>query len=119
MKMSIESGVLGGIIAKVGLAKFLTLGVALLGAAVMAVFRPPQSRKEMAMQAAVALGSSLMFGDLFVSLAHHWLDTPIEDLVVPINGLVGALSWGAFGGLAHYRDKLSNRPIDESIKDVA
>jgi hypothetical protein len=33
-----------------------------MGAAMMAVFRPPKSRKELFLQGAVALGTSLMFG---------------------------------------------------------
>jgi len=50
-------------VAKFGFVKILTLGAAALGAGLMAVFRPPKTRKEMFAQSVVALGSSLLFGN--------------------------------------------------------
>lgn len=114
--MPVESGALGALVAKFGWLKLLTLGAALLGALLMAVFRPPKSRKEMFLQGAVALGASLLFGDTVVQYADYMLDfidlkvAPYVDYIqftVATHGLVGALSWGIFGGIAHYRDKVA------------
>ncbi len=117
--MSLESGALGAIVAKIGWLKVLSLGSALVGAVIMAVFRPPQSRKEMALQAAVALGTSFLFGDLAFQLVDGWLHVG-QAGYVPVHGLLGAMSWGIFGGLAHYRDRLSTEPtqVIKDIKDV-
>lgn len=117
--MSLESGALGAIVAKIGWLKVLSLGSALVGAVIMAVFRPPKSRKEMALQAAVALGTSFLFGDFAFSLVDSWLHVG-QSAYVPVHGLIGALSWGIFGGLAHYRDRLSTDPtqVVRDIKDV-
>jgi hypothetical protein len=125
INMAVESGSALGLaaITKFGWIKLLTLGAALLGASIMAVFRPPKSRKELFTQGAVALGCSLLFGSTIASIGLHYLPielTSLEDLLsynVAINGLVGALSWGAFGGLAHFRDKVQNDPA-QAIKDV-
>lgn len=115
--MPFESGVLSTIIAKIGWAKVATLGTALVGAGIMAAFRPPKSRKEMALQALVALGSSFLFGDVCVAIANSWMALG-NEWDMPINGLVGALSWGIFGGIAHYRDHLSEQSIVESVHEV-
>jgi hypothetical protein len=118
MKMSIESGALVGLFAKFGTAKVLTLGAALIGAAIMIAFRPPKSRKEMFVQAAVALGASLLFGSTATGLAASWTGLSIETVMPAVHGLIGALSWGAFGGLAGWRDdKLAKDPI-QAIKDI-
>lgn len=111
--MSIESGVGIALLIKTKVLAFLP---ALLGAALMAVFRPPKTRKEMFWQGAVALGSSFLFGPLAVSIASQWLPAG-DDLRVAVYGLMGALSWGAFGGLAHMRDKVAKDPI-AAIKEV-
>lgn len=118
--MSIESGVFGSLVAKFGLAKVIGLGAAGLGAAIMCMFRPPQSRKEVFYQGATALGGSILFGSFLVSLASSYFGLPAEDLIVPIHGLVGAMSWGAFGGLAVLRDKTGKDPVGtaKEIKDV-
>lgn len=120
MKMSIESGALGALIAKFGAVKILALGSALIGAAIMVVFRPPKTRKEMFLQGAVALGGSMLFGGVAVALLDTWLQLGADVLIVPVHGLIGAMSWGVFGGLAHIRDKTSSDPIGvaKEIKDV-
>lgn len=126
---TIESGVLGALAAKYGWLKLLTLSAALLGAALMAAFRPPRTRKEMFLQAAVALGCSFLFGDTLTHFADSWLDfidyttAPWDQwmqFAITVHGLVGALSWGAFGGLAHMRDKVAKDPLDavKQIKDA-
>ena len=113
MSMSIETGAGIALFIKAKLLAFLP---ALVGAAIMAVFRPPKTRKEMLMQGAVALGCSYLFGNTAFTLVDAWLSVGPEgkDAVL---GLVGALSWGAFGGLAHFRDKVSKDPM-QAIKDV-
>lgn len=129
MSMSIESGIFAGIAAKYGWVKLFTLGAALGGALLMAAFRPPKTRKEMFLQAAVALGCSILLGDTVVKGLDHffdfidlntasWLD--FLQFYVSVHGVVGALSWGIFGGLAHLRDKVGTDPIGaaKEIKDV-
>ncbi len=115
---ALESGSAWGLaaISNFGWIKFASLGAALIGAGMMAIFRPPQSRKEMFQQGAVALGCSLLFGDTAVAWAVSAF--PSIPLTSPaIYGLIGAMSWGAFGGLAHLRDKVAKDPV-ETIKDV-
>lgn len=127
--MSIESGVFAGILAKYGWVKLFTLGAAVGGAVLMAAFRPPKTRKEMFLQAAVALGCSFMFGDTLASLLDYFFNfidlntAPFWDFLqfyVAVHGIVGALSWGIFGGLAVLRDKAGADPIGaaKEIKDV-
>lgn len=120
MSMSLESGAIGALIAKLGWLKVLSLGAALIGASIMVAFRPPKTRKELFVQAAVALGGSLLFGNFFVAIADSYLHLGKEDLIAPIHGLIGAMSWGVFGGLAHLRDKTSKDPLGtvKEIKDV-
>ena len=129
MSMSLESGVVGAIIAKYGWLKLFTLSAALGGAALMAIFRPPKTRKEMFLQAAVALGCSILFGDTVVKWLDHFFDfidlntaswIDFLQFYVAVHGIVGALSWGVFGGMAHLRDKVGVDPIGtaKEIKDV-
>lgn len=113
---TLESGI-AAVITKFGWLKLATLGAALAGAAIMAAFRPPISRKELFLQAIVALTGSFMFGPLFIALVDSWLHVGQDVLIAPVHGLIGAMSWGAFGGLAHYRDKLSKDPKG-AIQDV-
>lgn len=123
--MAVESGSAIGlsVIAKYGWVKFFSLGAAILGAGMMAIFRPPKSRKELFTQGAVALGCSILFGSTIASVILHYIPltlSTMEELVsyhVSVNGLVGALSWGIFGGLAHFRDKVESNP-EQAIKDV-
>lgn len=126
MPMSLESGAIGALIAKYGALKLLTVGAALIGAGMMAIFRPPKTKKEMFYQGAVALGCSLMFGDVAASMIDYWFDfvnmttSPREDVikfVVAVHGLVGAMSWGIFGGMAFLRDKFGSDPI-QTVKDI-
>lgn len=111
--MSIESGAGVALLIK---AKVLSFLPALVGAALMAIFRPPKTRKEMLAQAAVALGCSFLFGNAAFNLVDGWLHIG-PDGKDAVLGLVGALSWGAFGGLAHFRDKVAKDPL-QAIKDA-
>lgn len=88
-----------------------TAGVALLGAAVMAAFDPPKSKKELFQHAAVAGSGSFIFGPAAHSTASHFLSTWTAgvDLTMPSYFLVGALSWGAMGALAKFRKLVSER----------
>ena len=109
-----------------GWLKLLSLGAAGMGALLMAIFRPPKTRKEMLYQGAVALGTSLLFGNFIANnLAHVWgfidlaLATPQEyaEYQAAIHGIIGATSWGIFGGLAQLRDRLFVDPVG-TVKDV-
>lgn len=111
--MSIESGAGFALIAKYGWLKLATLGAALGGAVLMAVFRPPKNRKEMLLHALVALGSSFLFGDFAYQNINKWFEMDY----VAVHGLVGAMSWGVFGGLATFRDKFAADPV-QAVKDV-
>jgi|SRR5215213_5605884 len=120
------SGALGFAIYKFGSLKLLGFGAALLGAGLMAIFRPPKTRKELFMQGAVALGSSLLFGGTLVNAFAHftgWINlatAPTEDVaqfIAMVYGLIGAFSWGVFGGLAVLRDKFGSDPI-QTIADI-
>jgi hypothetical protein len=121
-----ESGVAAALIAKFGWLKAFTLGSALAGAALMAVFRPPLNRKEMFLQATVALGCSFLFGDTLTNFLDNWFEfidfqtsswEKWMQFSITVHAFVGALSWGFFGGMAHLRDKFSKDPV-QTVKDV-
>jgi hypothetical protein len=125
---AIETGSAWGIAAltKFGWLKLFSLSGALAGAGMMALFRPPKTRKELFIQGAVALTASLLFGNVVTDLADFWLDfidlntAPLQRVIeftVTVHGLVGAMSWGIFGGIAQFRDKLANDPL-AAIKEV-
>lgn len=122
---SVEGGLLA-LVGKYGWLKLLTVGAALAGAVMMAVFRPPKTKKEMFYQGAVALGCSLLFGDTVCQMLDYWFDfinltsSPREQViqfVVAVHGLVGAMSWGLFGGIAVLRDKFGSDPV-QVVKDI-
>lgn len=123
--MSAETGA-GLLFAKFGVVKVLSFGAALIGAGIMAIFRPPKTRKELFMQGAVALGSSLLFGGTAVNVLAHmtgWIDlatAQMADIIqfnATVHGLIGAMSWGIFGGLSVLRDKFGSDPI-QAVKDI-
>lgn len=127
--MSIESTAIGALIAKLGWLKLFTLGAALAGAGLMAIFRPPRTKKEMFLQGCVALGCSFLFGDTITNLLDGWFDfidattSPLDkwlQFAIAVHGLVGALSWGIFGGIAYVRDRVGTNPVEaaKEIKDV-
>lgn len=98
--MSAESAVGAGILYKLGLA----VGFGLIGAAIMAAFDPPKTRREMFTQAAVAAVGSFVFGELtHLAIASVVTFATPAQLVIPAYFLTGALSWGAFGALAAFR----------------
>jgi hypothetical protein len=117
MKMAaIESGAGAiGIFGKVA----VIAGAGLLGAAAIAAFDPPKTKKQLFTQAAIALGCSFMFGPLavraadyyfnFINLATitNWIE--FMEIVAPIYGLVGALSWGFVGLLAALRNLIKEK----------
>lgn len=126
--MPAETGA-GIFILKFGSLKLIGFGAALVGAAMMAAFRPPQSKRELFIQGAVALGVSLLFGGSVIRMIDHyftWMDlahSSFEDIVqstAMVHGLLGAMAWGTFGGLAVLRDKLMTDPIKtiKEIKDI-
>lgn len=116
---SIESA-LGVIVAKIGWLKLGTLAASLVGALVMIMFRPPKTRKEVFQHALVAGIGSYLFGPFCVSAAANWFPWGVSDISMPVHFLVGALSWGAFSGLATWRDKLTSNPQGavQDVKDI-
>lgn len=104
--MAAETAAGGALLLKVGAA----LGLGVLGAAVMAAFDPPQSRKELFLQAVAAGVGSTVFGPLAVILATKYLSfASAEELTIPVLFLTGALSWGFFGALAKLRKMIAQR----------
>ena len=85
----------------------------------MAMTRPPRTRKEMFLQAATALGCSFLFGGMATLAFCTWQAWAVGSLevMVAIHGLIGAMSWGLFGGLAVLREKFAKDPI-ETVKEV-
>jgi hypothetical protein len=115
--MSIE-GVSAGLLAKFGMAKVLSFGAAFIGAAIMLMFRPPKSRKDLFYHACSAFAGSALFGGTALALAVSWTGLDKDTLIPAVYGIIGALSWGFFGGLASWRDdKLAKDPL-QAIKDV-
>lgn len=121
-----SSGILGAAIWKFGLVKTLAFTSAMIGAGIMAIFRPPKTRRELFMQGIVALGSSFMFGGMLVNTIASitgWINlntAPIADVVqfhMAIYGFLGAISWGLFGGLSVLRDKFGSDPI-KTIRSI-
>lgn len=123
--MAAETGSAAGIaaITKFGWIKLATLGAAVIGAGIMAIFRPPKNRTELFYQGLVALGTSLLFGNTLAD----WLNQSAnivnpENLeayiqyLVSVHGLLGALSWGLFGGVAHIRDGIGKQSFTEYLK---
>jgi hypothetical protein len=107
-------------ILKFGALKLFGLFASLLGAALMTIFRPPKSRRQVFLQGIVALGVSLLFGGSAVQALDYyfsWIDlrtAPIEEVFQftgAVYGLIGAVSWGVFGALSQIRDKLASDPI--------
>lgn len=91
--------------------------VGALGGAIMAVFDPPKSRREMFLQAAVAGSGSLVFGHLGAAAAAHYISfLPAEDMKIPAYFLVGAMSWGVFGALAKVRRVVADKAADKIIE---
>lgn len=115
---AMESGSAWGLslITNYGWLKFGTLAAAGLGALLMAMSSPPKTKREMFFQGLTALGTSFLFGDVLWLLCVQY--SPFIADRVAVHGLLGALSWGLFGGLVHFRTKLGSKSLDETFKDV-
>lgn len=114
---------------KFGLLKLVGFGSALLGAAMMAIFRPPKTRRELFYQGAVALGASFLFGGTAVQVVATWTgwivlhSAPFEDVIqfyMAVYGLIGSAAWGVFGGFSVLRDKFGSDPVQlaKDVKDL-
>ena len=123
------SGFAGALMMKFGFLRALGICSALIGAGMMVVFKPPQTRKSLFMHGLVALGCSILFGGFFVSFLDsyfEWIDmhtAQLEDMLqfyVAVHGLLGAMSWGVVGGLYHFMTKFSNDPVKlaKDIKEI-
>lgn len=98
----------------VGLYKLgAALGVGVVGAACIAAFDPPKTKRELFTQAASAGAVSILFGNAATKLADAWFTSlTYDDLHLPVCFLVGALSWGALGALAKLRTMIRERGAD-------
>lgn len=90
----------------------------LLGAACIAAFDPPTSRKQLFTQAAVAGVGSLFFGPVVLATVQHfstwivWTSLNMEQSIsyaAPVYLVTGGLAWGVFGALARLRKLISER----------
>jgi FtsH-binding integral membrane protein len=104
--------------------KFWALMPALLGAAIMAMTSPPKDRRQLFVFAAVALGTSFLFGSVATAWAHDSFEflqrVPAEDVSVAVHGFLGASAWGLFGALAKMLHTLREKPLEtlEYLKNI-
>lgn len=115
MSMSSIESALAIVAAKVGFTKLFTLVAVFAGVFLMAIFRPPQNRKEVLKHGLVALLTSYLAGPLAAKLVASWLSAisgpiSIDDVLIPVHGFIGAFSWAAWAGAATWRDKLARDP---------
>jgi hypothetical protein len=110
-----------GLLLKVG----TSLGAGLLGAAIIASFDPPATRRELFKQAAVAGVGSMVFGPVAVRIVGHYIPylasvTGLDalEVTVPIYFLVGALSWGFMGAVAKFREVLAKRGAEALARRI-
>jgi hypothetical protein len=98
------------------------------GALIMAAFDPPPDRRTLFLQASTAGVGSLLFGGPAVKILDYFADfvdlaklSEMDRLewAVPVYFLVGALSWGAFGALARFRQIIRERGGDVVADKVA
>lgn len=96
-----------------------------IGAAIIAAFDPPTTRRMLFLQALVAGIASIFFGPLAMIVIDYYADfidlheSPFYVVIAasaPVMMLIGALSWGAFGALAKFRQLLRDRAADEAAK---
>lgn len=126
MNMLEQGGWIGVLISKFGFIKIMSMGSALLGAAIMAAFKPPRTRKEVFIHGAVALGTAVLFGGTAVSFLDYMFDwinlasAPLSEVInfnITIHGLMGAVAWGFWGGLSVMRDRFYKDPTS-TIKEI-
>ena len=107
----------GGLIAFLIKTKLFAYAAALGGALLIAMTRPPSSRKELFYHAATALIASALFGELGVSLLDSWLAVSREVLIVPVYGFIGSMGWGIAGALSTFSERFAKDPT-QAVKDV-
>lgn len=121
-----SSAAAGGALAlKFGLLKGLAAAAALLGAFLMAAVFEPKTKREMMLRAFVALGSSLLFTGWAMKLAARYFEIPLHSLdpleliefTLTVGGLLGALSWFAFGAAGEVLKNFRKRPI-QTLQEV-
>lgn len=104
------------------IAKLAGVFAAVIGAGIIAATRPPATRGQLFAHAAVAIGSSILFGhQVAVALDPYvyWVDLaqagPWEslDYYVAVHGLVGAASWGVWGYISSIIERV--RSSDEGL----
>lgn len=114
MSMPMEQGGLLALLIKYKVVAYLA---SLSGALLVAMTRPPKTRKGLFTHAAAALISTFMFGEFGVSLLANWVDVPRDILLVPVYGFIGSMGWGIAGGLSSFSEKFAKDPV-AAVKDV-
>jgi hypothetical protein len=102
--------------------KLLTTAAAAFGALMIAATDPPATRSALFLRAFVAIGASILFGNIAVV----WLDGIFHfsqfvipfanidaiDFHVAVHGLVGALAWFVVGAVATLGHQFKESPIE-------
>jgi len=93
-------------------------GAGVVGAACIAAFDPPESKKMLFTQAAVAGTSSIFFGPAMLAITEHYftyvdwthlVGIELMQYAAPVFLLTGAMSWGLFGMLSRLRHLIARR----------
>lgn len=100
----------------------LKLAPAAAGALLMAIVDPPATKRELFFRVLVAFLASYLLGDVIFEWLQHtsafaFLDTTKRAHNVAVDGMVGALGWFVFGGLAMWLKRFRADPV-QAVKDV-
>lgn len=95
------------------LAKLAPAGI---GAAIMVMVDPPQSRRELFARLFVAFAFSYLFGDVMFDFAKSFhlfafLDAAKRTHVIAVEGLAGAAGWFVMGGAAQLLKRFKADPM--------
>lgn len=99
----------------------------LVGAACIAAFDPPENRRQLFAQAAVAGVGSVFFGPAIALVVQHfitwvdWAHLPAATAVeynMPIYFVVGSMAWGVFGAMSKLRKLIAARGAEALAKRV-
>lgn len=87
-----------------------------IGAAIMILVDPPESKREVFARAFVAFACSYLFGDTLFDFLQttgtfHFLDAAKRAHHVAVDGGIGALGWAFTGGIAMLMRKWKADPL--------
>jgi hypothetical protein len=113
--MSVESSTGAGVL----LVKLLPAGI---GALLIAAVDIPGTKRELFLRVFVAMGSSILLGDVAMDWLHSlqsfaWLDPHKHTHIAAINGIVGGLAWFVLGGATVLLKKFRADPT-ETLKEL-